>query len=49
VFLSILLQRKKLPELIQAGLVKLEGDPNAFDAVFANIDTFDPSFNIVTP
>jgi alkyl sulfatase BDS1-like metallo-beta-lactamase superfamily hydrolase len=49
VFLSMLLQHKKLPELIQGGLVKLEGDPKAFDAVFANIDTFDPFFNIVTP
>ena len=49
VFLGMLLQGKNLPELIQAGLVKLDGDPKAFGAVFANIETFDPFFNIVTP
>ena len=49
VFLGMLLQGKKLPDLIQAGAVKLEGDPKAFGAVFANIETFDPFFNIVTP
>lgn len=49
VFLSMLLQGKKLPELIQAGAVRLEGDPKAFGAVFANVGTFDPFFNIVTP
>lgn len=48
-FLGMLLAGKKLPELIQAGAVKLEGDPKAFGAVFANIETFDPFFNIVTP
>ena len=48
-FLGMLLAGKKLPELIQAGAVKLEGDPKAFGAVFANIETFDPYFNIVTP
>jgi alkyl sulfatase BDS1-like metallo-beta-lactamase superfamily hydrolase len=49
VFLAMLLQGKKLPDLIQAGAVKLEGDPKAFGAVFANVETFDPFFNIVTP
>jgi len=49
VFLGMLLQGKKLPELIAAGAVKLEGDPKAFGAVFANVETFDPFFNIVTP
>lgn len=48
-FLGMLLAGKKLPELIQAGAVKLEGDPKAFGAVFANVETFDPYFNIVTP
>jgi len=45
----MLLQGRKLPELIQAGAIKLEGDPEAFSAVFANVETFDPFFNIVTP
>lgn len=49
VFLGMLLAGKKLPDLIQAGAVKLEGDPKAFGAVFANVETFDPFFNIVTP
>ncbi|MGB8856303.1 MAG: alkyl sulfatase dimerization domain-containing protein, partial [Burkholderiales bacterium] len=49
VFLGMLLQGKKLPDLVQAGLVKVEGDPKAFGVVFANIETFDPFFNIVTP
>jgi alkyl sulfatase BDS1-like metallo-beta-lactamase superfamily hydrolase len=48
-FLGMLLAGRKLPDLIQAGAVKLEGDPRAFGAVFANVETFDPFFNIVTP
>lgn len=48
-FLGMLLAGKKLPELIQAGAVKLDGDPKAFGAVFANVETFNPFFNIVTP
>jgi alkyl sulfatase BDS1-like metallo-beta-lactamase superfamily hydrolase len=34
---------------MQAGAVKLEGDPKALGAMFANVATFDPFFNIVTP
>jgi len=48
-FLAMLLQGKKLPELVQAGTVKVEGDPQSFGAVVANIMNFDPVFNIVTP
>ena len=48
-FLAMLLQGKKLPELVQAGLVKVEGDPKVLASVFANVETFDPYFNIVTP
>jgi linear primary-alkylsulfatase len=48
-FLAMLLQGKKLPELVQAGMVKVEGDPQSFGAVVANIMNFDPAFNIVTP
>ena len=49
VFLAMLLQGKKLPELVQAGLAKVEGDPRGFGAVVANIVEFPPLFNIVTP
>jgi alkyl sulfatase BDS1-like metallo-beta-lactamase superfamily hydrolase len=48
-FLAMLLQGKKLPELVQAGMVKVEGNPQSFGAVVANIMNFDPTFNIVTP
>ena len=48
-FLAMLLQGKKLPELVQAGMVKVEGNPQSFGAVVTNIMTFDPVFNIVTP
>ena len=48
-FLAMLLQGKKVPELVQAGLVKVEGDPRGFAAVVANIMNFEPVFNIVTP
>jgi alkyl sulfatase BDS1-like metallo-beta-lactamase superfamily hydrolase len=48
-FLAMLLQGKKLPELVQAGMVKVEGNPQSFGAVVANIMNFDPIFNIVTP
>ena len=48
-FLAMLLQGKKLPELIEAGAVKVEGDPKAFGAVVANIESFDAGFDIVTP
>ena len=42
-------QGKKLPELVQAGMVQVEGNPQSFGAVVANIMDFDPVFNIVTP
>jgi alkyl sulfatase BDS1-like metallo-beta-lactamase superfamily hydrolase len=48
-FLAMLLQGKKLPELVQAGMVKVEGNPQVLGAVFANVESFDPYFNIVTP
>ena len=48
-FLAMLLQGKKLPELVQAGMVKVEGNPQAFAGVVGNVVTFPPVFNIVTP
>lgn len=48
-FLAMLLQGKKLPELVQAGMAKAEGNPQAFGAVVANVVNFTPTFNIVTP
>ena len=48
-FLAMVLQGKKLRELVQAGMVKVEGDPTGFAAVSTNVVTFDPIFTIVTP
>jgi len=48
-FLAMLLQGKKLPELVEAKMVTMEGDPKVFAGVFANVETFDPFFNVVTP
>jgi alkyl sulfatase BDS1-like metallo-beta-lactamase superfamily hydrolase len=48
-FLAMLLQGKKLPELVQAGMAKTEGDPKALGAIVANAAAFEPTFNIVTP
>lgn len=48
-FLAMLLQGKKLPELVQAGQVKVEGNPKVLQAVFSNVERFDPQFNIMTP
>ena len=48
-FLAMLLQGKKMPELVQAGLVKIEGNPQAFGAIVAAVVEFPPLFNIVTP
>jgi alkyl sulfatase BDS1-like metallo-beta-lactamase superfamily hydrolase len=46
---KMLLAKVPLAELIKAGEAKLEGDAAALSAVFANLDNFDPLFNIVTP
>ncbi len=48
-FLAMLLQGKKLPELVQAGAVKVEGNAQVLAAVFGNVESFNPYFNIVTP
>lgn len=46
---KMLLAKVPLPQLIQAGEAKLEGDGKALAAVFGNIRDFDPLFSIVTP
>ncbi len=48
-FMKMVLGGVPLPKLIEAGEVKLEGNPKAFGAIFANLDRFAPLFNIVTP
>lgn len=49
VFLKMLLAKTPLPQLIQAGEARLDGDGKALGAIFANLEDFDPLFNIVTP
>ena len=48
-FLAMLLQGKKLPELVQTGMVKVEGDPRGFAAIVGSIVDFEPMFGVVTP
>jgi alkyl sulfatase BDS1-like metallo-beta-lactamase superfamily hydrolase len=48
-FMKMTVGKQPLPALIKAGEVKLEGDAKALAAVFANLETPDPLFNIVTP
>jgi alkyl sulfatase BDS1-like metallo-beta-lactamase superfamily hydrolase len=46
---KMLLARVPLPELIQAGEARLEGDGKALATIFGNLDNFNPSFGIATP
>lgn len=44
-----LLQPGAAAELAKAGKISLDGDESAFETLGGLLDTFDPSFNIVTP
>jgi alkyl sulfatase BDS1-like metallo-beta-lactamase superfamily hydrolase len=48
-FFKLLLGAATLPALMQAGEVKVAGDPRALAAVFGNLVQFNPQFDIVTP
>lgn len=48
-FFKMLLAGVPLPKLVEAGEAKVEGDPKLLGAIFSNLDTFQPLFNIVTP
>lgn len=48
-FLAMLLQGKKLPEMVLTGQVKVSGNPFALSSVFGKVEAFDPYFKIVTP
>ena len=48
-FMKMTVGKVPLNELTKAGEVKIEGDPRALGAVFANLDNPNPMFNIVTP
>ncbi len=46
---KMLLAKVPLPQLIQSGEAKLEGDPKALGALLGGFDQFDPLYHIVTP
>jgi len=48
-FFKMLLAGVPLGKLLDAGEAKVDGDPKALGAIFANLDRFGPLFNIVTP
>lgn len=48
-FMKLTVGKVPMADLMKAGDVKLEGDPKALGAVFANLETPNPWFNIVTP
>ncbi|WP_342118789.1 alkyl/aryl-sulfatase [Pseudoduganella sp. OTU4001] len=46
---GLLLGKLQLQQAVDAGIVKVEGDPRALAKVFGGLREFDPAFNIVTP
>jgi alkyl sulfatase BDS1-like metallo-beta-lactamase superfamily hydrolase len=48
-FMKMTVGQVPLTDLLKAGEVKLEGDPKALGAVFGNLETPNPLFNVVTP
>lgn len=46
---QVLMQQTTLPAEIQAGNVTFEGNPKVLAQLFGLLDTFTPTFNIVTP
>lgn len=48
-FAKLLGKKASFAELLQSGEIQVEGNPKALGAVLANLETFDPVFNIVTP
>jgi alkyl sulfatase BDS1-like metallo-beta-lactamase superfamily hydrolase len=46
---AVLLQPAAATQLAKAGTVTLEGDASVLDTLGGLLDTFDPTFNIVTP
>lgn len=48
-FMKMTVGKVPMPDLIKAGEIKLEGDPRALGTLFANVETPNPMFNVVTP
>jgi alkyl sulfatase BDS1-like metallo-beta-lactamase superfamily hydrolase len=48
-FLALVLGQVSFQELLKSQAIEVEGDVTALAKIFAHIETFDPTFNIVTP
>lgn len=48
-FAKLLGQKATFPELLQSGEIVAQGNPKAIGAILANLEQFNPLFNIVTP
>jgi len=48
-FMKMTVGKVPMADLMKAEEIQLEGDPKALSAVFANLESPDPMFNIVTP
>jgi alkyl sulfatase BDS1-like metallo-beta-lactamase superfamily hydrolase len=46
---AIVLQRTTFPQAVEAGLVKIEGDPSKLALLLSLLDTFNPMFEVVEP
>jgi len=46
---QISLKQLTLPQAIQSGAIRIDGNPQAVAGLFGMLDTFDSSFNLVTP
>ena len=48
-FAKLLGKKATFGELLQSGEIKVDGNPKALGAILANLENFNPLFNIVTP
>ncbi len=46
---QISLKQLTLPQAMQSGAIRIDGNPQAVAGLFGMLDNFDPNFNIVTP
>lgn len=46
---QISLKQLTLPQAMQSGAIRIDGNPQAVAGLFGMLDTFDPNFNLVTP
>jgi alkyl sulfatase BDS1-like metallo-beta-lactamase superfamily hydrolase len=46
---AVTLRKMAFPEAVQAGLIKIEGDPTKLIELLGMLDTFNPMFEVVEP